>query len=68
MKKGGKKFVQSYGGGPPIRVGAANPQLGRGNVPNDARATMVGDTVQVNKTLPPKANGQPAQTPRPPKV
>ena len=48
-RRGGNTFTMSYSGGNPSRV---DLPLGRGNTPNDARATMVGSTVRIGPAAP----------------
>lgn len=57
-KRGGRTFHMSYSKGQP---------LGRGDTPNDARATMEGSTVRIGPAVPTKAKSEGSDPPRAPR-
>jgi len=64
-KRGGKSFTMSYSDGKDVPAG---PKLGRGQIPNDARATMVGSTVRIAPASQSKALSEYSEPPRAPRM
>jgi hypothetical protein len=63
-KRGGRAFTMSYSDG---KAAPVDRTLGRGQTPNDARATMVGSTVRVAPASRSKGTSEYSEPPRAPR-